>query len=156
MGQVAQPNVIEAERIILRDTVGSIRAELSVAKEGGVALRFLDEKGKTRAILGLASDSASPSLKLSDNEGVGRAWLTVDPDGSSRLTLRDRKERPRAGLIAEADGSPRLALRDTDGQYRIVLGSSPLEPLPTRGIGERSPSSLILFDKDGNVIWKAP
>ena len=39
---------------------------------------------------------------------------------------------------------------------RAVLGSTSLELIKTGTIEKRPESSLVLFDKDGKVIWQTP
>ena len=49
-----------------------------------------------------------------------------------------------------------LMLQDENGIMRAALGDITLER-PVTGVVERRPvSSLVLFDKMGQVIWKAP
>lgn len=64
------------------------------------------------------------------------------------------------GIFAlDVNGQPRAALRDGDGMIRAILGYATITSETTRGQRrdeERPPSSLLLFDKNGEVIWKAP
>jgi hypothetical protein len=45
---------------------------------------------------------------------------------------------------------------DEHGTTRAVLGHAKIERPPTGVIEERPVSSLVLFDKEGKVVWKAP
>ncbi len=59
------------------------------------------------------------------------------------------------GLRAETKGETYVMIAEKMGS-RAVLGHTTLEN-PRTGVKEqRPPSSLVLFDKDGKVIWKAP
>ncbi len=60
-----------------------------------------------------------------------------------------------ASLSLKANG-PSLELRDQTGKPRAVLGSTELEVTRTGATEKQPPSSLVLFDKDGKVIWQAP
>jgi hypothetical protein len=60
--------------------------------------------------------------------------LSLSSDDGPCLTLHDDKGEPRAGLSVFSDGRPRLALH----------------------VEARAESSLVLFDKEGKVMWKAP
>ena len=62
----------------------------------------------------------------------------------------------RATLQLDDDGSPRLELLDANNRARAVLGRTVLETIRTGESIERPESSLVLFDKDGKVIWRAP
>jgi hypothetical protein len=45
------PKTIEARKFVLRDSVGRVRAELSVDTAGNAALFFLDSLGRKKAVL---------------------------------------------------------------------------------------------------------
>jgi L-asparaginase II len=47
-------------------------------------------------------------------------------------------------------------LRDEKERIRAVLGHTNLEITRTGSVEQRSASSLVLFDKDGKVMWTAP
>jgi len=93
-----------------------------------VAKRFLvvDEDGKPRAALGPVD--GEPGLWLADKNGTYRAALNL------------------------LGGDSYLRFTDKDGQLRAVLGEV-TEAGETR---QRPVSSLVLFDKEANVIWSAP
>jgi hypothetical protein len=51
---------------------------------------------------------------------------------------------------------PSLYLSDPKGIMRAVVGHTKLERQATGVTEERPPSSIVLFNKDGGVLWKAP
>src|SRR5690606_41369765 len=51
---------------------------------------------------------------LRDQDGLIRAILGVQPDGSTRFALQDRDGRPRLQLTLLGDGSPGVALKDRE------------------------------------------
>jgi hypothetical protein len=53
-------------------------------------------------------------------------------------------------------GEPYLRLADDAGKTRATLGAAELERTHTGVIEKRPTSSLVLLDKEGKVIWKAP
>jgi hypothetical protein len=65
-----------------------------------------------------------------------------------------------AAASAEADdvaqGRQMLFLQDETGELRAAFGSTSLERVRTGDTEVTAPSSLILFDKQHHVIWKAP
>jgi hypothetical protein len=54
------------------------------------------------------------------------------------------------------NGSPALAFFDAEQRRRAVLGVADLQTVTTGATTKTGPSSLVLFDKDGKVIWRAP
>ena len=80
----------------------------------------------------------------------------MNPDGSPSLDLRDAAGKTRADLSLYPDGTPALDLSDAAGKVRAVLGITSTEVVRTGEERRRSESSLVLFDKDGKVIWQAP
>ena len=128
---------------------GKDHATLSLAPDGATDLTFHDRDGKQRAALGVLPNNAS-GLSLFDKGGSHRVALSVVPDGSPRLELFDAGGTRRADLALSAEGLPALQLEDK-GQPRAVLGAG------SEGKRKAStPSSLLLFDKDGSVIFQAP
>jgi len=53
------------------------------------------------------------------------------------------------------DSSPRLTLKSKNGA-KSILGQTELVTPQTGVVEHRPASSLILFNKDGDVIWSAP
>ncbi len=128
---------------------GKDHATLSLTRDGSTGLTFHDQDGKQRVALGVLPNSAS-GLSLFDKGANHRATLSVVSDGSPRLELFDPAGVRRANLALSSDGLPALQLEDK-GQPRAVLGAG--------SDGKRkasSPSSLLLFDKDGSVVFQAP
>lgn len=123
---------IEAEEFILRDGTGKERATMRVSPDG------------------------SPSLGLVDKDGKKRVALLLGADGLPNLWLWDKNGKERAGLELLADGLPRLALRDEKERRRAVLGHTELEHTRTGTVEQQPASSLVLFDKDEKVLWRAP
>ena len=66
----AQPDVITASRIRLVDAAGKVRAELTMARDGGPALFFFDSAGRNRLVLGLypPAESEYPFVVLNDTQ----------------------------------------------------------------------------------------
>ena len=51
---------------------------------------------------------------------------------------------------------PHIQLFDKEGRKRAVLGTTDLKNMKTGSTEIRAPSSLVLFDEKGSVVWKAP
>ena len=86
--------------------------------------------------------------------GKARAVLSVLPDGMPDLSLHDQNGKARAVLSVGTSG-PSVVLRDKN-QDRAVLGHTELEATATGTVEQRAASSLVLFDRNGKVIWRVP
>jgi hypothetical protein len=132
---------------------GQDHATLSLMPDGSTSLLFHDQQGHQRIALGvLANDVAG--LSLFDKGDKQRGTLSVTGDNTPHLELYDGAGARRAALALSAEGLPGLQLEDR-GQPRAVLGVS------AGGDGRRtaratSASSLLLFDKDGALVFQAP
>lgn len=169
-----KPRLVEAGEFRLVDEKGTVRASLT-ARKSAAALMLADEAGTVRARLAL---EGSPRMELSDAGGTtqasvslgadgaptlslgaekqARATVRIGSDGASDLTLTDGNDHARAALALAADGSPRVALYDEEGSLRASLGATPLKELRSGASEKTPPSSLVLFDKKGGVVFKAP
>ena len=75
---------------------------------------------------------------------------------AGRFEVVDSRGKLRAMLSMMPDGRPVLSLHDKDGRIRAVLGATELEAIRTGESTKTAESSLVLFDKDGKVMWRAP
>jgi len=171
-GKVAK--VVEAEQFVLRDASGTIRGRLHTSSNGiaglflssgtasaglrvgadGLAILAMSEHGEPRVVLG--NHKNSPEVLLIDKSNKVRVKLEIEGDGEPRLALYDGARQPRVAVGTQSDGGPGVVLLDENGRLRAALGSSWLEQRNTGAVEERPDSSLVLFDKDGKVIWQAP
>src|SRR5262249_409088 len=106
MGQTAPTQVansIEAERFVLRDAGGKVRATLGLRPDGTAAFAIGDEAQQERALLSVTAQGLA-GMELADSSGHPRAGLGVKPDGSALLTLLDQADRPRVEMRAQGDG----------------------------------------------------
>lgn len=96
---------------------------------------------------------------LVGKNGKDRATLVSDDAGSVFLVLFDANGRTRVDLSVNNYG-PSLTFLDPSGKERMVLGSTSLVPshvASETGVVERTPpSSLVLLDRTGKVLWRAP
>lgn len=140
---------LSPERISLTDEETGRSVALGIASSApGISLG--DSDG-VRASLTLLSSGAG--LVLNDKGGEMRASLTLVPSGPG-LTLYDKSGEKSAMLSYTKDG-PSLEMEDTQG-YSAVLGLGGLVTPKTGETRQTSAASLLLFDKQKNVIWKAP
>jgi hypothetical protein len=88
---------------------------------------------EARYRLSLGLEGGWPTLQFMDGGGEYRTIMDLGPDGSPSLEFRDRK-----------------------GTARAVLGTAGLRTVRTGSTERTAESSLVLFDKDGKVLWRAP
>lgn len=126
------------------------RAALGVVN-GEPTLGFTDARGTLRADFGVLKDA--PFLTLSDARENTRASLTV-LNGNPWLMLQGAEGKPCARL-AIRDGAPLLRLEDANG-FASTVGVTETEIAKTGESRKTSAASLVMFGKDGSVIWRAP
>jgi len=125
--------------------------KLSLCVADSQLLSFTGTEGKVSiGTLG----SASLSIGSSAGNSIKLELSRENKEASVILFGKDFKTR--AALVLESDGSPSLKLYDRDGMIRSALGSAEIEIIRTGEARKKSESSLLLFDKDGKVIWSAP
>ncbi|NIM07408.1 MAG: hypothetical protein GTO55_11820 [Armatimonadetes bacterium] len=140
----------------LRDKEGRTRATLGLSHDAHPSLELCDEKGKSRAGL-MVSNDGRPGLVLYDVKGEEiAAGLIATREGDALLIIRDRKGKNRASLGMGQHGA-NLMLEDADGKIRALLGALHPDVFPEAVLlGKQAESSLVLFDREGEVLWKAP
>jgi len=88
--------------------------------------------------------------------------LGLDTDGAASLSLYPKLSGlanyawPRAALRVSGNGAPSFSLYDDSLRARAVLGPTQLDIGHAGAIERRAVGSLVLFAKDGTVLWKAP
>ncbi len=116
--------------------------------------RIFDQNGKLRAAFGTAPDG-SVGLAMISKDGVLRAKLGVEVNGDAALDLKDEKAQSHATVFVTTAGNPRVVLLDKNRVGGALLGEGSV-PLGDLIVEERPAGSLILLNKDGRVIWRAP
>ena len=172
-------------RLALADPAGQMLAALSLeidpkyTVEKIPTLRFFDRAGKIRNEIGL-NRYGDPTMVLYHKEGktlaslngtskIGTEWILADENGRPRVVLNinrggthlsffDEAGKARTSLGLKPDGSPTLVFSDEKMKNRVMLGYVESENKQKKSMSKENPtvSSLALFDKDGNVLWKAP
>ncbi len=111
-----------------------------------------DDKGVERASLSLLGGSA----ELNMHEGYVHAD-SISPSGTRPLSIRLSAD----GLMFQGEtslatiNSEHILLADIGGNLRTALGSTTLGSSKT-GAVKTQPASLILLDKQGKVLFRAP
>jgi len=184
MGQSPSRRTVEANEFVLRDASGSIRATLKMkegeplltllgsngkVEAGPEQIEFEDSDGTNRALLGSHSAifyqvvggktvivDQGPGLLLSGPDGTTRADFRGMADGAELVLYghNSANSMKQVHLSSGGDG-PSLTVSDEKG-FKAVMGSISLSIPSTGGSSRMSAASLVLFDKDGKVIWNVP
>jgi hypothetical protein len=114
---------------------------------------------KTQARLTVEQDELrARQIILVDDKGKERASLVTDNAGSVFLMMADKAGKARINLSVSNDG-PNLTFLDPSGQARTILGSTTVVPshVNDNGIAEVAPpSSIVLFDSKGKLLFRTP
>ena len=151
----AVADVVRARSFDVVDAAGKEWASLGLVG-GTPGLTLFDAAGQVRANLHLLTGEGYASLSLCDGTGRRRVDLTVFSDGTPWVGLMDAAGKMRASLETSRDGDPNLTVYDAAGHERAALGTTTLLMTATGEERKRAESSLVLFDKDGKVMWQAP
>jgi len=142
LAQDGIPKVIKAETFTVVDEKGRVYANLNAA-----GLFIFDPPnlmpGARYEYMGVRLEAENGRVRLSRD-----GFLVMESyDESLRLSVRslDLKNR-----------EPNISLQDIEGNVRAVLGTTQLKHPDTGSTEIRAPSSLVLFDEEGNVVWSAP
>jgi hypothetical protein len=185
MGQ-ARPNRTEAERFVLKDASGRMRASLGVTDNDALLTLYGPQGGTanaasafdpTRGVLAeIGSDQTggfviltnqqagaklrSDGLTFSDKILGPRLVLSTDLGGSliflsSTAKALDPKTPAFGAALFGGDDLLSLNLIDKDG-YRLQLGRTDLVTSRTGETHRTSAASLVMFGKDGKILWAAP
>ncbi|MGO9337496.1 MAG: hypothetical protein ACLPH3_23720 [Terracidiphilus sp.] len=168
---------LEAKSVSLKDTDGNVRARLfmtekSTAKVGEIWPNLpMPPETKNLPV----TFNPSPTLALYDLKGKARVYLDGDGNiNAGTVSVSDSQGHSLGSLMAVEDYGAMLALDNGRGEQRLFLEPGHLElsddagfksslgvtkELVTLRTGEThqtSAASLLLFDKNANVTWKAP
>lgn len=150
VGQASPKKTIEANEFILRDSSGKARARLCVDdKTLGTFLRLSDENGNDDLMLASTASVGGGSIILT----AGTENLVLVP--SSVGFWHSGKEKG-SEVVAKAQFSSGALFVTDDQGFKATLGTADLVTPSTGETHKTSAASLVLFDKDKSVIWKAP
>ena len=153
---------VEAQRFILRDNSGKVRAEIAMTYDfgpkGNPVIRLLDENSKELTTIGAGvltiSGNASNAVLLDDQlqfSTAGAAIARMDAsDKNGSLWLFGR-----GGTILVNSSVPSVGVTDSN-DFEAVLGTSELVARDTGQTETSSAASLVLSGKNGKILWRAP
>jgi len=151
MGQAPAKRTVEANEFVLRDADGKARAVLTVVQDNADLVLY-DAMDKGRMELKVDSVGGA-SFNLFNAQGLPVAALS----GGDASLLRLGKTGDQEQLLATvAPGIvPSLILCDKDG-FQTTVGGTDLVVPQTGAARKTSAASVVMSDKQNNVIWKAP
>jgi hypothetical protein len=181
MGQAGRgivPEVIEAQRFVVKDASGKSIAALGADRDGSPLLVLMNSDGRLAATLDVTAHK-KPTLTLYDRDGKSRVVLAVDSDGSPALAMNDKTGTPRVGLAVATQGSgglvlygdrnaaraslglgtdwsPYLVFLDDNGNVRTALGQSEALPPALTKTFRVADYSMMLLNAKGEMLWSAP
>ena len=127
--QPGHQTAVRAELFELVDEEGNLRGSLG-ERDGSVVLRLV---GKRSSFLNAFLGRRAATVEFG-TYAKGKIDMRVDGNGL-QVRLFDQLEPPR---------------------IRAVLGNVNLQHEDTGELEARAPSSLVLFDEGGKVVWKGP
>ena len=143
----------------LGDTAGSFELAMNPPTLRIVGPRNKGSRGDSILIMANERFSAIDLITYRE-DGTGSITFNKfvgapKPDATPKERQEYFSRQRRVSLDMSLDGAS-LNLYDNDGKLRAALGSTDLQTTRTGETHQRQPSSLVLFDKDGKVLWSAP
>lgn len=162
MGQGSARKTVEANEFILKDGNGRVRARLRMDEDFFPVpeLDLVDERGTTRVRLRGGDNRVGGAgnfsmISMLDEHGRERGSFAADEYGAA-LAFMNVKGVDDALVRAEGiQVSGPVTVSDDQG-FHATLGNTDLVTLRSGETHKTSAASLVLFDKNKNVVWKAP
>jgi hypothetical protein len=127
-GKEAQPPVIDARQVRIRDASGRVRIRLGISQSGAPMINLGNKEGQRIASL-WEDDAGNPHFSLYDSSGTSRLDTTLagEPRGTYinlyEPSSAGRKRRMMLGVTP--NGSPMVALYDRQQKSRIICDVAP-------------------------------
>jgi len=137
----------------------SMGATIKVVEDAGFVQVVSPNKGIDLGMSARGSSTFETGAFTIHHQDSPRVQVSADSNGESSYRLFGPVNqfgfRPEVKLINGVHGAA-LELYDTADKLRAVLGNVDLETARTGIVETRPPSSLVLFDKEGKVLWRVP
>jgi hypothetical protein len=151
------PKVIEAQKVILRDTAGNERAEL-FANESAWGLVLFNKDNTRGASLFVTRNKNA--LILNDPNGNLRQVLTSDLNQSELQIFRPGSDSAQFEVIDTSEGTG-LTFRDRTNAVRAELGLSQKGPVLIMSDADQTPRAIVegaglgfaTISKNGDLEW---
>jgi hypothetical protein len=180
MGEATSKKTIEANEFVLKDSGNNVRARLSIHQPLDIPqLELFDEKGRPSVAFsgGMVSKDVSAvqggGISLYDSRGHERGSLIVndthaylrfsDENGALKSTIGENMIVVEDGaIVVRSEGKDistmvggEVIVSDDQG-FETRVGTTSLVTPRTGESHRTSAASVTMFDKNKNVIWKAP
>jgi hypothetical protein len=147
------PKVIEAERFVVKDSSGKEKASLGTETVGPerlvvTSLTIQDYDAKHQALTVI-----SPASISLDNR-IGERHYEATFSSLQGQSFRSSENGDEQELNMSLNG-PTIKLADKQG-FQTIIGATDLQTVKTGETHRTSAASILIFDKEKNVIWKAP
>jgi hypothetical protein len=150
MGQAPpSPRVVEAQRFVLKDSGGNVRGWMgTIGKGSELTLGNVNAQPMMRLIVSMddsdlhffGSRKSGMNLGL-DSGNADISMIGAEGNGGARITFKEP--------------GPSFALEDAKG-FSTIVGATQLEKPKHRKADPSTAASIVLLDKDKNVIWQTP
>jgi len=178
--KLASGFAIDGGGLTVADERGKDKVFLSSNRTLGGTLSLLDEKGTTTVLypdwaefstVAVKGAVRTPNLAIfaKDDDHVPRAMFSVSEDGDAQLSLESKGKQilmlgPRSLEFLDSKVNPTaLAAHAPSGLYivddqgfAVSVGAADLVTPRTGEMHKTSAASIVLFDKNKNVLWRAP
>src|SRR5215469_5099144 len=148
MAQARTNRTVEAEKFVLHDAAGNVKGVWSVGAWEGQpfpALVLNDAAGKPQVLLMGGAGSVSPSLGVTYNG---------ESSSLSESGLHVFGKNAHATVFA-SEGIANVEASGRDG-FKTTMGSTQLQVINSGEMRETSAASIVLFGKEGKVLWSVP
>ncbi len=164
LAQDEPPKVIEAQEFRVVDDNGVVRGSIGL-NQSGVTLNFRDvTRTKSAEVLVteigvgivLSDESQESAIRMMTGESSGYGSISITAAESTLIATPNilTVSHPAGSILVDAE-KPMIRVADRRHAPRAILGVTSLTP-PTGSTEIRTPSSLVLFDEEVNVVWSAP
>jgi hypothetical protein len=144
MGQTNKSRSLESDSLVIRDAAGKVRIELGTLEDHSPILRMFG---------GLDSKNASLMLNSGEN-GSGLSFF-----GRGVMMLGDGNPGPSL-VLANGEGGTAVDAGHVQtydsNKFSAVLGHAGVVDPKSGSTTQTSAASLVLFGKDGKVVWSVP
>ena len=164
LAQDELPKVIEAQEFRVVDDNGVVRGSIGL-NQSGVTLNFRDvTRTKSAEVLVteigvgivLSDESQESAIRMMTGGSSGYGSISITAAESTLIATPNilTVSHPAGSILVDAE-KPMIRVADSRHAPRAILGVTSLTP-PTGSTEIRAPSSLVLFDEEGDVVWSAP
>lgn len=147
MGQAPGTRTVEANEFVLKDSTGKVRGRFSIFGEN-THMQLFDANGQLRSFMHVGG------LTLYDGSGKARVAIITGADETILEVYGPNGETVTVGA-SSVDDEAGFLVSDAEG-FQTRIGKASLVTPRTGETHRTSAASVLLFDKEKKVLWKAP